>query len=55
MLKRWKYQIYGVLGFAIVCAVSMGNVSTDRNSESWINTMFFHFFGLELSKKPKGV
>jgi hypothetical protein len=48
MFKKYKYQIYGIVGFALVCMMALG--SGRRDSTSWINTMFFHYLGLELTK-----
>jgi hypothetical protein len=50
-IMKYKYQIYGVLGFVIVAAYSVGGIGgkSVRAETAFVNT-FLGYFGVKLIK-----
>lgn len=49
MIKKYKYQIYGIIGAMLVTTIALSQDSS-RNPESWVNKYLFNIFGLTVSK-----
>ena len=47
MIKKYKYQIYGIIGIMLATTIALGS---SRSSDHWVNKYIFNVFGLEVSK-----